>query len=272
MPAPENVARSRALGEPALAATERIAAFYESLRDDFAPRRPIWITETAEAACGGNRWAATFLDAFRYVDQLGRLARRGVQVVFHNTFSASDYGLVDEASLQPRPNYWAALLWRRLMGTTVLDAGSSPAPGLRLYAHCLAGRRGGGHRCRRRGGFRVAGVELAAPGLELEAFVERGKGRRVLALQAEVLGAHRKRHVALDRDEFARLRQPVEGIAQVLPHRTADLAGVGNDGRERIVLREPLHRGLRSDLVHAGHVVDGVTDQREVVEIGRAHV
>jgi heparanase len=61
----------------------------------------------------------------------------------HNTLAASDYGLIDEESLEPRPDYWAALLWKRLMGSTVLEAGASPASGLYLYAHCLAGRPGG---------------------------------------------------------------------------------------------------------------------------------
>ena len=98
------------------------------------------LTETAETACGGNPWASTFLDTFRYLDQLGRLARAGVQMVAHNTLAASDYGLLDEKTLRPRPNYWAALLWRRLMGTTVLDAGVHH--GMHLYAHCRRGVRG----------------------------------------------------------------------------------------------------------------------------------
>jgi hypothetical protein len=82
----------------------------------------------------GNPWASTFLDTFRYLDQLGRLAKAGVQVVAHNTLASSDYGLLDEKTLRPRPNYWAALLWRRLMGTTVLDAGMHR--GIHVYAHC----------------------------------------------------------------------------------------------------------------------------------------
>ncbi|MEO6964442.1 MAG: hypothetical protein ABI076_00925, partial [Acidobacteriaceae bacterium] len=100
------------------------------------PGRPLWITETADEACGGNPWAATFLDSFRYLNQLGTLARHGVQVVMHNTLNASDYGLLDEKTLEPRPNYWAALLWRRLMGTTVLDPGASHSTNLHLYAQC----------------------------------------------------------------------------------------------------------------------------------------
>jgi hypothetical protein len=109
------------------------------LRDKFEPGKPIWLTETAEAACGGNRWDATFLDTFRYLDQLGRLARAGVQVVMHNTLAASDYGLLDEKTLAPRPSYWGALLWRQLMGGIVLDSGVPIQMGLHVYAHCQRG-------------------------------------------------------------------------------------------------------------------------------------
>lgn len=129
-----------ALSEAWLASTDRTFAYYRSLRDEFAPDKPMWLTETAEAACGGNPWASTFLDTFRYLDQLGRLAKAGVQMVAHNTLAASDYGLLDEKTLRPRPSYWAALLWRRLMGTIVLDAGTHH--GMHLYAHCRRGARG----------------------------------------------------------------------------------------------------------------------------------
>ena len=129
-----------ALSESWLASTDRTRAFYQSLRDEFAQGKPMWLTETAEAACGGNPWASTFLDTFRYLDQLGRLARAGVQVVAHNTLAGSDYGLLDEKTFRPRPNYWAALLWRRLMSTIVLDAGVHR--GTHLYAHCRRGLRG----------------------------------------------------------------------------------------------------------------------------------
>ncbi|MFB9269346.1 hypothetical protein ACFFWD_40615 [Bradyrhizobium erythrophlei] len=128
-----------ALSDDWLARTDNTLAFYRALRDRATPGKPIWLTETAETACGGNRWAATFTDTFRYLDQLGRLAKAGVQVAMHNTLAASDYGLLDERTHLPRPNYWGALLWRRLMGTTVLDPGSAPRPGLHVYAHCARG-------------------------------------------------------------------------------------------------------------------------------------
>lgn len=132
-----------ALSEQWLGRTDAALDSNRRLRDAFAPGKPVWLTETAEAACGGNPWASMFLDTFRYLDQLGRLARQDVQVVMHNTLVESDYGLLQEKTFVPRPNYWGALLWRRLMGTTVLDSGMPIQGGLHVYAHCLRGAPGG---------------------------------------------------------------------------------------------------------------------------------
>jgi hypothetical protein len=132
-----------ALSEEWLGRTDATLAFYRKLRDAFAPGKPLWLTETADAACGGNPSARTFLDTFRYLDQLGRLAKQGVEVVAHNTLVASDYGLLDDITLTPKPNYWGALLWRKLMDTRVLESGSPIQSGLHLYAHCLRGTPGG---------------------------------------------------------------------------------------------------------------------------------
>jgi heparanase len=131
-----------ALSEKWLSQTDKVFDFYKPLHSQYAPEAPIWITETADAACGGNPWGSTFLDTFRYLDQMGRLAKQGVKAIFHNTFASSEYGMIDQGDFRPRPNYWAALLWRRLMGTVVLEAGS-PREGLHLYAHCLRGQPGG---------------------------------------------------------------------------------------------------------------------------------
>lgn len=132
-----------ALSEEWLGRTSQTLAFYGGLRDQYEPGKPMWLTEVADAACGGNPWAGTFTDSFRYLDQLGRLAKAGVQVVAHNTLVASDYGLLNDQTLEPKPNYWAALLWRRLMGTTVLDSGVPIQEGLHVYAQCQRGAPGG---------------------------------------------------------------------------------------------------------------------------------
>ena len=59
-----------------LTRTDRDEAFYAALRDRLAPGKPIWLTETGETACGGDPWASDFIDSFRYLYQLGSLAKR----------------------------------------------------------------------------------------------------------------------------------------------------------------------------------------------------
>lgn len=121
----------------------KVEAFYAKLRDAYLPGKDIWLTETGEAACGGDKWAADFIDSFRYLDQLGSLAQKSVKVVAQNTLASSDYGFLNEETLEPRPNYWAALLWKRTMGTRVLNPGITANPSVRIYAQCMANSRGG---------------------------------------------------------------------------------------------------------------------------------
>ncbi|MGB2616353.1 MAG: hypothetical protein WA657_14270 [Candidatus Acidiferrales bacterium] len=143
MGASSQTTAAAALSQDWLSRPEKIGAFYADLRDRFEPGKSLWITETADAACGGNPWASTFLDTFRYLVQHASLAQRGVKVIMHNTLASSDYGLLDENTFAPRPNYWVALLWRHLMGATVLDPHTSPLPNVYVYAHCLQNYPGG---------------------------------------------------------------------------------------------------------------------------------
>ncbi len=132
-----------ALSQEWLSRAEKINQHYAGLRDRFEPGKSLWVTETADAACGGNPWASTFLDTFRYLIEYATLARRSVKVIMHNTLAASDYGLLDQDTFEPRPNYWATVLWHNLMGTGVLDPRISAPPNTYVYAQCLKGRPGG---------------------------------------------------------------------------------------------------------------------------------
>ncbi len=78
-----------ALSEDWLSRPSATLALYKALRDEFEPGRPMWLTETADAACGGNPGASSFLDTFRYLGQLGRRARQDGRVVAHSTLVAS---------------------------------------------------------------------------------------------------------------------------------------------------------------------------------------
>lgn len=137
-----NLTPENALTDDWLSKTEDGFKFYENARDKYQPDAPIWLTETAEAACGGNPWAATFIDCFRYLEQLGRLAKKDVQVVMHNTLCASEYALLEQDTHDPRPNYWAALLWSKLMGNKVYETGLA-ADGLDVFVHNMKNEPGG---------------------------------------------------------------------------------------------------------------------------------
>ena len=56
-------------------------------------------------------------------------------IIFHNTLAASDYAFLAREVFDPRPNYFAVLLWNRLMGTTVYDTGEPAREGAHVYAH-----------------------------------------------------------------------------------------------------------------------------------------
>lgn len=132
----------QALSEDWLNRTDQTLAYYRGVRDKAMPGKPFWSTETADAACGGNPWAGTFLDTFRYLDQLGRLARQEVDVVIHNTLVASDYGLLDEDSFEPKPNIGARCSGAASWGRRSLTRGLPTVPAytsMRIAcAACLA--------------------------------------------------------------------------------------------------------------------------------------
>ncbi len=115
--------------------------------EDAAQHKPVWLGETGNAQCGGQPGVSdTFAAGFWWLDELARMARRGERVVVRQTLSGSDYGLVDDATLTPRPDYWTSVLWRALVGSRVLDVAAGTDPMLRVYAHCArAGATDAGH-------------------------------------------------------------------------------------------------------------------------------
>ncbi len=125
--------------EPAfLDESTRWAARVEEFQKRHAPQAEIWLEESGNAQCGGEPGLSDrFIAGFWWLDLLGSLARRGQQVVTRQNLSGADYSLVREADLEPNPDYWNSLLWKRLMGEIVYDARcSEPRSDLRVYAHC----------------------------------------------------------------------------------------------------------------------------------------
>ena len=104
---------------------------YAPIRDKYIPGAQMWVTESGDAGGGGNTWGSTYLDVLRTLNELGDFATATDGIIFHNTLASSDYGFLEHGTFNPRPNYWAVLLWNTLMGTTVYDAGV----GGHVYCH-----------------------------------------------------------------------------------------------------------------------------------------
>ena len=112
------------------------ARFNIRLRDAFSPGRPLWLGETGNAQFGGEPGLSDrYLASLWWLDQLGLLARLEHDVVVRQTLSGSNYQLITDDTLQPLPDYWASLLWKRLMGVEVLAVRASGADNVRIYAH-----------------------------------------------------------------------------------------------------------------------------------------
>lgn len=108
---------------------------YALLRDRYVPGGQMWVTESGDAGGGGDTWASTYLDVLRTLNELGGFAAVTDGVIFHNTLASSDYGFLKHGTFEPRPNYFAVLLWNTLMGSTVYDCGNPDAEGAHVYCH-----------------------------------------------------------------------------------------------------------------------------------------
>jgi hypothetical protein len=104
-------------------------------RDEYIPGGEMWVTEAGDAGGGGTEWASTYLDVLRTLNELGSFPTISDGVIFHNTLASSDYGWLKHGTFEPRPNYFAVLLWSRLMGTTVYDSEIAIQEGAHVFCH-----------------------------------------------------------------------------------------------------------------------------------------
>ena len=118
-----------------LAVAASNAKTYAPLRDKYVPGGQMWVTESGDAGGGGNTWASTYLDVLRTLNELGSFAAITDGVIFHNTLASSDYGFLKHGTFEPRPNYFAVLLWNKLMGSVVYECGNPDCEGAHVYCH-----------------------------------------------------------------------------------------------------------------------------------------
>ena len=125
----------KCLTEEYLEVAADVARQYVPIKEKYVPGGQMWVTESGDAGCGGNTWAPTYLDVPRTLNELGQFATITDGIIFHNTLASSAYGFLDHHDFTPRPNYFAVLLWNRLMGHTVYDSGIATEEGKRVYCH-----------------------------------------------------------------------------------------------------------------------------------------
>ncbi len=132
-----------------------------------------------------------------------------------------------------------------------------------VSGRCCAGTRRGGARSGAVGG---ATGQLAQQRTQFVARVQLLQARGIGRLWLQVIEAQRQIHIAIQRGQLARQRQGLKTAAQVLAHLALDIPGMFDDAVGAVVLRQPLGRGLRPHLRHAGNVVRRITHQRQVVD------
>ena len=197
--------------EPYLAMAGRCARVFAPFRDKYVPGGQMWVTESGDAGGGGNTWGSTYLDVLRTLNELGEFSTVTDGVIFHNTLASSDYGFLDHHDYSPRPNYWAVLLWNRLMGKTCYASGEEIREGAHVFAHSRKDGKDG--YC-----YLVINNSEEATTLELpgqaEAYVLSGNGN----LRSRVMYLNGKALALGENDEMPELKgEAVSGTVQLAP-------------------------------------------------------
>ncbi|KAJ0057500.1 hypothetical protein NL108_009239, partial [Boleophthalmus pectinirostris] len=107
-----------------------------------SPQKKVWLGETSSAYGGGALGLSdTFVAGFMWLDKLGLGAKLGLNVVMRQVFIGSgSYHLIDD-NLDPLPDYWLSVLYKRLVGQQVLSVKAFGnytlfSKRVRLYLHC----------------------------------------------------------------------------------------------------------------------------------------
>eukprot|EP00698_Gefionella_okellyi_P022324 TRINITY_DN7384_c0_g2_i2.p1 TRINITY_DN7384_c0_g2~~TRINITY_DN7384_c0_g2_i2.p1 ORF type:complete len:365 (-),score=76.72 TRINITY_DN7384_c0_g2_i2:81-1175(-) len=109
------------------------------LTKQYTNNAQVWLGEMGGSAGGGQANVTNvFADTFWFMSSLGTLAQHGQFVVCRQDLTGSGgYGLLElNDNLEPNPDYWASVLWKRLMGPTVLSTTQPNTDAVRIFAHC----------------------------------------------------------------------------------------------------------------------------------------
>ena len=103
----------------------------------------VWLSETGQALFGGQAGVSDrLIGSLWWLDHLGNMANSGVDGVVRQALVGGEYGLLSQVGAHPRPDFWATLIWKISMGSSVyesLEAGKS----LQAYRHSSPDQEGG---------------------------------------------------------------------------------------------------------------------------------
>eukprot|EP00112_Aurelia_sp_Birch-Aquarium-sp1_P017773 Seg416.5 transcript_id=Seg416.5/GoldUCD/mRNA.D3Y31 product=Heparanase protein_id=Seg416.5/GoldUCD/D3Y31 len=103
--------------------------------------KPVWLGETGSAWGGGITGVSdTFAASFLFLDKLGLAGFYCNQVVIRQSLIGGSYALLDD-DFTPRPDYWVAVLHKKLVGRKVFAVSGSDKR-VRVYAHCTRAKAG----------------------------------------------------------------------------------------------------------------------------------
>ncbi|GMI94491.1 glucuronidase 1 [Hibiscus trionum] len=100
----------------------QVSQTYKGVSDvvnKFRPQLGAWVSESGGALNGGSKDVSrTFADGFWYLDQMGMASTYDQKVFCRQALISGNYGLLNATTFVPNPDYYGALLWHRLMGST----------------------------------------------------------------------------------------------------------------------------------------------------------
>lgn len=97
---------------------------------------PIWLGETSSAyGNGAPNLSNAFVGSFLWIDKLGLAAKMGIATVMRQSIFNGYYALLDK-NYNPNPDWWVSILYKTLVGSSVVPYYTATTSKVRLYVHC----------------------------------------------------------------------------------------------------------------------------------------
>lgn len=108
-----------ALRSRARRSAQRLAGRMRHLRRTYGAGE-VWLSETGNALFGGEPGVSDrFVGSLWWLDHLGTMAAAGMSGLVRQALVGGEYGLLEQAGLRPRPDFWCSLLWKKVIGNEV---------------------------------------------------------------------------------------------------------------------------------------------------------